>query len=72
MISEDRYLEWKKRVFLLDLAEIKLERMSQEGQINENKKRKIKKRLNELWIRVWDYYPDKNPSVEKAFKLNFG
>lgn len=71
MTSQDKYLEWKKRVFILDLAEIKLKKMLDEEKISKIKYNKIKRRLGNEWIKNWDYYPDKNPSVEQAFKLNF-
>ena len=71
MISEDKYLEWKKRVFILDLAEIKLKKSLDDGKISKRKYNKIKRMLGKEWIKNWDYYPDKNPLVEQAFKTNF-
>jgi len=71
MTSEDKYLEWKKRVFILDLAEIKLKKGLEEGKISKIKYNKIKRILGKEWLKNWDYYPDKNPSVEQAFKSNF-
>lgn len=71
MTSEDKYLEWKKRVFILDLAEIRLKKSLEEKKINKLKYNKLKRMLGREWIKNWDYYPDKNPSVEEAFKLNF-
>ncbi|MBU0466135.1 MAG: hypothetical protein KJ718_03930 [Nanoarchaeota archaeon] len=70
--NDDKYFEWEKRVFALDLADAKLERKFKNNEIKKKEKNKIKKYLNKLWINVWDYYPDKNQSVEEAFKLNFG
>lgn len=71
MIEGKEYLEWKKRVFLLDLADLELEKRFQNRKINKKEKEKIKKILNKLWVNVWDYYPNKNSSIEEAFKLNF-
>jgi len=71
MTSQDKYLVWKKRVFILDLAEIKLKKALEEGKISKIKYNKIKKILGKEWLKNWDYYPDKNQSVEQAFKLNF-
>jgi hypothetical protein len=70
-MSEDKYLEWKKRVFILDLAEIKLKKSLDEGKISKRKYNKLKRMLGKEWLKNWDYYPDKNPSVEQAFKINF-
>ncbi len=70
MTYEDKYLEWKKRVFILDLAEIRLKKSLEEKKINKLKYNKLKRMLGREWIKNWDYYPDKNPSVEEAFKLN--
>lgn len=71
MTYEDKYLEWKKRVFVLDLAEIKLKKSLDEGKISKIKYNKIKRLLGKEWLKNWDYYPDKNLSVEQAFKSNF-
>ncbi len=71
MISQDKYLEWKKRVFILDLAEIKLKQSLEDKKISKIRYNKLKRMLGKEWIKNWDYYPDKNPSVEEAFKLNF-
>ena len=71
MSYEDEYLEWKKRVFILDFIEIKLKKSLDEKKISKIKYNKIKRMLGKEWIKNWDYYPDKNPSVEEAFKLNF-
>ena len=71
MTSQDKYLEWKKRVFILDLAEIKLKKSLEQGKISKRKYNKIKRMLGKEWLKNWDYYPDKNPSVEQAFKINF-
>ncbi|MBS3077842.1 hypothetical protein J4233_06290 [Candidatus Pacearchaeota archaeon] len=70
--DDDRYFEWKKRVFALDLADAELERKFKNNEIKKKEKIKVKKYLNKLWIQLWDYYPDKNPLIEEAFKLNFG
>lgn len=70
-MESDKYLDWKKRVFILDLAEIKLKKSLEEGKINKIKYNKIKRILGKEWLKNWDYYPDKNQSVEQAFKLNF-
>lgn len=70
-MGEDQYLDWKMKVFALDLADSELERKFQNKEINKKERKKIKKFLNILWIRVWDYYPNKNSSIEEAFKLNF-
>jgi hypothetical protein len=71
MTSEDKYLEWKKRVFILDLAEIRLKKSLEQGKISKRKYNKLKRMLGKEWLKNWDYYPDKNPSVEQAFKINF-
>ena len=71
MTSQDKYLEWKKRVFILDLAEIKLKKSLEQGKISKRKYNKIKRMLGKEWLKNWDYYPDKNYSVEQAFKINF-
>lgn len=71
MTSQDKYLEWKKRVFILDLAEIKLKKSLDEGKISKKKYNQIKRVLGKEWLKNWDYYPDKNPSIEQAFKINF-
>ena len=71
MTSQDKYLEWKKRVFILDLAEVKLKKMLDEEKISKRRYNQIKRMLGKEWLKNWDYYPDKNPSVEQAFKLNF-
>lgn len=70
-MTEYELMEWKKKVFALDIAEIKLERLYKEGKINENKKRKIKKILNKFWIKIWDFHPDLSGSEKEFFKLNF-
>lgn len=71
MTSQDKYLEWKKRVFILDLAEIKLKKSLEEEKISKRRYNKLKRMLGKEWLKNWDYYPDKNPSVEQAFKINF-
>lgn len=71
MTSQDKYLEWKKRVFILDLAEIRLKKSLEQGKISKRKYNKLKRMLGKEWLKNWDYYPDKNPSVEQAFKINF-
>ena len=69
--NEDRYFEWKKRVYALSLAEAELIKKFESKEITERQKNKLQRAINPLWIKVWDYYPDKNASIEKAFKLNF-
>ncbi len=71
-MTEKRYLDWEIRVHHLDLAEIKFLDLSEQGRFSKKEKKKIRSVLDDLWIRVWDYYPDKNHSIEEAFKLNFG
>jgi hypothetical protein len=70
MINEE--LEWEKRVFVLSVMDLELEKKFKNKEINKKQKKKIKNNLDDLWIKVWDYYPNKNPSVEKAFKSSFG
>jgi hypothetical protein len=71
-MTEYELKELKKKVIALDIAEIKLERLYKEGKINEKKNKKIKKILNNYWIRVWDFHPDISESEKEFFKLNFG
>ena len=71
MSSEERHLKWKKRVLILDLAEAKLKKDLVQKKISKRKYNKIKRMLGKEWIKNWDYYPDKNLSVEQAFKSNF-
>lgn len=67
----EEYKRWKIAVYYLDMAEIRLLELYESKKITKRKRNKIKKILNDLWINVWDYYPNKNPSVEKAFKSCF-
>ena len=70
-MTEYELLEWKKKVIALDIAEIKLEKAYKEGRISEEKKVKIKKILNRLWIKIWDFHPDLSESEKEFFKFNF-
>jgi len=70
-MTEYEIAQWKKKVFALDIAEIRLERLYKKGEIDENKKKKIKKILNKLWIKIWDFHPDLSESEKEFFKLNF-
>ena len=44
--DDDRYFEWKKRVFALDLADAELERKFKNNEIKKKEKIKVKKYLN--------------------------
>jgi hypothetical protein len=73
MISDKNKLtEWKKRVVILDVAELKLKEALDNKKISKVKYNNFKRILGKAWIKNWDYYPEKNPSIEKAFDLNFG
>ena len=68
---EDKLFEFKKRVILLDIAEIKIKEALKEKNITKKRFKELKKIIGRLRIKVWDYYPNENPSIEKAFKLGF-
>ncbi len=71
MIIDLEMIEWKRKVISLHEAEYKLEKYSKEGKISSRERKKIKKIIDQLWIKNWDFYPDKNPLIEQCFKLNF-
>jgi hypothetical protein len=62
---------WKMLVTFIDLSEQKFQKLCNERKITNKEKKKIEGKFEDLWIKVWDFYPDKNPSIEKAFKDNF-
>jgi hypothetical protein len=70
-MDDERYLEWKQKGEILNLIEIRLRENYENGKIKKRKRNKIKKMLNKCWIQLWDFYPDKNLSVEQAFKSCF-
>ncbi len=72
MFENQKEYSWKARLYYLDWAEVTLTNMYESGQITKRKKNKIKKVLDQYWIMLWDYYPDKNPLIEEAFKSSFG
>lgn len=64
-------IEWKKKVMNLHLAEYNIERYYNERKISKKEKKEMKKLIDEIWIKIWEFHPDKNPLLEQAFKLNF-
>jgi len=65
------FKEFKRKVFLLNLADLKLEELYKNKKINKKKKKEIKKFLGGLWESLEDFLQDKNPSMKEAFKLGF-
>jgi hypothetical protein len=71
MIQEEMF-EWKKKVAILDVMELRLEKAYREKKISRKNKEKIKKKINMAWIRIWDSHPNQHPLCKELFELNFG
>jgi len=67
----DEIRDWNKKVWLLNIAERKLEMYLESGKIQKKEGKKIKKIIDEAWIRVWDFHPNQHPLAKELFKLNF-
>ena len=63
---------WKEKVDVLIYAELKLNYLYKSGKISEKEKKKLKKVIRQMWVMLSYSNPHTNPSLEKAFKLNFG
>lgn len=70
-IEEAPRIEWNKKVNKLNEADEKILDMLKNGTLSKRKYNQYKKVLNKLWIRIWDYYPDKNPLMTEIYKKNF-
>ena len=66
------YELWKERIDALIYAELKLKYLHKQGKISEKEKGELQKIIKKRWLQVSDSHPHTNPSLEEAFKLNFG
>lgn len=66
------YELWKEKIDTLIYAELKLNYLHKQGKISEKEKKKLQKIIKHMWLQVSDIRPHPNPSLEEAFKLNFG
>lgn len=71
-MTSEELARWNRRVDLLHYAEYKLETYFKQGKINKKEKKELKKIIDQMWIDIWKFHPDNNPSLEQAFELNFG
>ncbi len=63
--------EWNRKVWMLNMAEKKLEIASNKCLISKRENKKIKKIINEAWMKIWDFHPNQHPLAKEFFELNF-
>lgn len=63
---------WMAKAKRLSEAGLLLEKLYREGSISKWHFQRNKKKLGRYYMRLWDYYPNRNPSLTKAYVENFG
>ena len=62
--------EWNRKVWMLNMADKKLK--DNKSKLNKKKIAKIRKLIDEAWIKIWESHPDQHPSAYNIYKELFG
>ena len=58
--------DWKAQVCTLHAIDNEIELMPK-----GKEKFRLQRLIKEMWLMIWDYYPEKNESVSNAYYKNF-
>jgi len=64
-IKEEILENWENRVAKLNILDVLLEK--NKSKLTKKHYKMFKDKLNDAWINIWDYYPDKNPEISRVF-----
>lgn len=63
--------EWKKKVWIMNYEEGKIERLFKKGDLKKKDYRRAKALMDKAWIKIWELHPDKSDEEIATFNKLF-